>query len=165
MKTDSWQETLSAMKVLKLSLPLRLLVPALFVSALPRSAIGFSFERGKGGLTLGLLLVGASMAVGGLLVPVLGLTGAILPFWLLGSAGSALLLGALRPLTFVKPLCTACRLLPVVKEHEAIHLSGMESDDEVWRSMKRRYTSESLSLEGDPRICWFCPIQKRLKEY
>ena len=164
-EAEGWQDILAAMKAMRLSAPLRLLVPALLVSALPRSAIGFSFEGGKGGVTLGSLLVGTGLMIGGLVFPALGMAGAILPVWFLGSTGLVMLVGGLRPIAFVKTPCTDCRLFPVVKEHEAIHLSGVESDDEVWRSMRTRYTCESLSLEGDPRICWFCPIQKRLREH
>jgi len=67
-------------------------------------------------------------------------------------------------LAFVKPICAACRLRPVIEEHEAIHLGGVVEDGVVWREMKKRYSCESLSLDGDPNICSFCPIPKRLKE-
>ncbi len=164
-QTEGWQETMAAMKALRLSVPVRFLFPTLLVSALPRGAIGFSFERGKGGVALGSLLVVTSLAMGGLLYPLLGLAGSIIPFWLMGSTGLLMLGGGLKPLAFVKPLCADCRLFPLVQEHEAIHLSGVESDDDVWTSMRTRHTCESLSLAEDPRICWFCPIQKRLREH
>ena len=69
---------------------------------------------------------------------------------------------SLRPTAFVKPICLKCRLLPVIEEHEAIHLSGVSSENEVWESMRSRHSVESLSLSGDPAICPFCPIPKRL---
>lgn len=84
--------------------------------------------------------------------------------WLFGTAGALIALSAVRPTAFVKPICVKCRLLPVIKEHEAIHLSGVSSEGAVWDSMRQRYSVENLSLEGDPAICPFCPIPRRLSE-
>lgn len=162
---DGWKEVAGELTTTKLTLGLRLLIPSLLVTALPRNAIGFSFERGRKGAVVGTGLLGASAALGALLYPAAGVAGAVLPLWLTGTSGVAILLNSRRPIAFVKPLCSGCRLLPVIKEHEAAHLSGLESDDDVWRVMKSRYSVASLSLEGDPSICWFCPIPKRLKEH
>jgi len=153
------------MRTRRLTPGLRLLIPSLLVTSLPRNAIGFSFDRGRTGALVGAGLVGASVVLGTLLYPVAGLLGAVLPVWLLGTSGAVMLLSVRTPIAFVKPLCYGCRLLPVIKEHEAIHLSGVESDEEVWRLMKSRHSTDSLSLGGDPSICWFCPIAKRLKEH
>ncbi len=153
------------MRTLNLSIPVRLLIPSLLVTAYPENAIGFSFEGGRWGAALGAGLLGASLGLGALLYPIAGPVGMGLPLWLLGTAGAAIILSSLRPYAFVKPLCSRCRLLPVIQEHEAIHLSGVESDDEVWRSMRSRHSCASLSLDGDPSICWFCPIPRRLKEH
>ncbi len=153
------------MKTFTLSPILRLFVPALFVSSLPRNAIGFSFERGKAGMALGAFLLGAGMGIGWLLFPAGGVVGLVLSLWLLGTTGALMLATGLKPLAFVKPLCSGCRLLPVIEEHEAIHLSGVEDDGEIWRLMRSRHSCASLSLDGDPAICWFCPIPKRLTEH
>ena len=75
-----------------------------------------------------------------------------------------MLASSLTPTAFVKPICLACRLLPVIEEHEALHLSGVASESAVWGSMKARHSVRSLSLEGDPAVCPFCPIPKRLSE-
>ncbi|MDV3276911.1 MAG: hypothetical protein LYZ69_00415 [Nitrososphaerales archaeon] len=160
-----WSEVAEAMRTLKLSLPVRLLVPSLLVTSYPKNAIGFSFGGGRVGVALGAGLFGASLALGALLYPVAGLLGVGFPLWLLGTAGTAMFLSSLKPIAFVKPLCSRCRLLPIIQEHEAIHLSGVESDDDVWRSMRSRHSCASLSLDGDPSICWFCPIPRRLKEH
>ncbi|MDG6902413.1 MAG: hypothetical protein JRM80_10720, partial [Nitrososphaerota archaeon] len=160
--TGDWRRVASGMTTLRLSLPVRMLVPALWASSLPRNAIGFSFERGRTALLLGCVLGAASLAVGALLYPVTGILGLALPLWLVGSAAALMVATALRPLAFVKPLCSGCRLLPVIEEHEAIHLSGQASDDEVWKVMRARHSCESLGLVGDPSICSFCPIPKRL---
>jgi len=106
----------------------------------------------------------ASAAVGYLLLGPAGVLGPVLSAWLLGTAGAAMLASARTPTAFVKPICTACRLLPVIKEHEAIHLAGVSSERKVWGSMKSRHSAKSLELEGDPAICSFCPIPKRLAE-
>ena len=143
----------------------RLLIPSLLVTSFPKNAIGFSFESGRTGAVMGALALGASLVVGGMLYQVLGVLGAVLPLWAIGTTGAVMLLNSRRPMAFVKPLCSGCRLLPVIKEHEAIHLSGVESDAEVWGQMRSRYSCESLSLDGDPSICSFCPIPKRLEEH
>ena len=152
------------MATLRLSKPVRVAVPALWVSSLPRNAIGFSFERGRAGLLLGCFLSLASLGIGAFLFPTAGVLGLILPIWLIGTMGGLMVATALRPLAFVKPLCSGCRLLPVIEEHEAIHLSGEASDDDIWKLMRTRHSSKSLGLQGDPGICWFCPIPNRLAD-
>lgn len=109
-------------------------------------------------------MVVSSAVIGFLLVGATGPWGAVISFWLLGTAGVATFVGALRPTAFVKPICVNCRLLPIIKEHEAIHLSGVTSEKSVWTSMRTRHSVKSLSLEGDPSICSFCPIPKRIAE-
>ncbi len=94
----------------------------------------------------------------------LGMLGALLPFWLFGTAGALMMMNGVRPMAFVKPICVKCRLFPVIAEHEAIHLSGVGGEKAVWASMRLRHSKESLKLDGDPSICWFCPIPKRLSE-
>ncbi len=116
-------------------------------------------------MLMGSFLIFASLAIGALLYPVAGLLGLAMPVWLLGSAGALMVATALRPMAFVKPLCSGCRLLPVIEEHEAIHLSGEASDEEIWKVMRTRHSCESLGLDGDPGICWFCPIPKRLASH
>jgi len=167
MLVDSgdWRRVASGMKTFSLSMPLRVLVPALWVSSLPRNAIGFSFERGSLAAAIGGFLIFASGILGFMLYPVLGMAGPLLSVWLVGTAGVLMLVTALRPLAFVKPLCSGCRLLPVIEEHEALHLAGEASDDEIWKVMRSRHSCDSLGLKGDPSICWFCPIPKRLSEH
>jgi len=160
-----WQQVAAGMRMLKLSGPMRLLFPSLLVSSLPRNAIGFSFERGRAGFAIGALAVAGSLTLGALLYRVAGLLGFVLPVWALGTTGMLMVATSFRPLAFVKPLCSGCRLLPVIEEHEAIHLAGVESDDEIWKVMRSRHSCESLGLDGDPSVCWFCPILKRLSEH
>ncbi len=155
------------MKVVRLTGLVRAAVPALYITSLPRNAIGFSFEGGVFGALCGALLLVASMLIAFVLSRAVGLLLAF-PFsmWLIG--GSSVLMiynSAASSLAFVKPLCSGCRLRPIIEEHEAIHLRGVVQDGLVWREMKKRgYSTESLSLDGDPRICTFCPIPKRLKD-
>ena len=140
-------------------------VPALYITSLPRNAIGFSFEGGVFGAVCGALLFAASMLFAFVLSRAVGLLAFPFAMWLIG--GSSVLMiynSAATSLAFVKPLCAGCRLRPIIEEHEAIHLGGVVQDGLVWKEMKKRHSTESLSLEGDPRICTFCPIPKRLKE-
>jgi hypothetical protein len=153
-----------AVRVIHLSLPIRLAVPSLLISSLPKKAIGFSYERGATGASLGATLVAGSALLGALLFRQFGLLGVVASAWLMGTTGALILFNFAMGLAFVKPLCTGCRLLPIIREHEALHIGGAESDVAIWNSVRGKYTFEGLSLGTDPAICRFCPIAKRLKE-
>jgi hypothetical protein len=144
---------------------LMLAVPALAFAAFSKSTRGLTLYPGRPGLALGVFMIATSGLIGLLLVRETGPWGAVFSVWLLGTAGAANFVAALGPTAFVKPICTRCRLLPVIKEHEAIHLSGVASEKAVWDSMKTRNSVQSLALQGDPAICPFCPIPKRLAEH
>jgi hypothetical protein len=159
-----WRLIDANMRVVRLTIPLRILVPALIFPALPKGTRGLTLVPGRAGTAIGLLLVMASSLVGYLLFPSTGPWGAVFSIWLVGTVGFATVASALRPTAFVKPICARCRLLPVIREHEAIHISGVASEKGVWDSMKTRHSVESLALSGDPAICYFCPIPKRLSE-
>ena len=154
---------LDDLRVVRLTVPVQLLVPALLLPSLSKSTRGLSLYPGKGGLAIGFALIVASLLLGALLAGPTGPWGGIVSFWVLGTAGIVIMASALRPTAFVKPICVKCRLLPVIKEHESIHLSGVASESAVWESMRSRHSVESLSLVGDPAICSFCPIPKRLQ--
>ena len=157
-----WEEVDAKMRVVRLTPPLQALVPALALSALSKGTRGMTLIPGRGGLALGLVLLAAAGGTAYALYSVAGALGAVIPVWLVGTAGGVLLTSAMRPTAFVKPICVRCRLLPVIREHEAIHLSGVASEEAVWESMRSRHSVESLALAGDPAICDFCPIPKRL---
>jgi hypothetical protein len=161
---SEWEHIAGRMKVVRLTVPLQLLIPALILPSFSTSTRGLTFFPGRTGLALGFLLIGSSVLVGILLTGPTGPWGAVLSIWALGTAGIATVASVIRPTAFVKPICVKCRLLPIIKEHEAIHLSGVSSEKEVWASMRTRHSTKSLSLEGDPSICSFCPIPKRLSE-
>jgi hypothetical protein len=162
-KSGGWQGVEGLMKVVRLTPPLRIMVPALLVATLPVRTRAVSYEGGRLGISAGALIIAGSLAVGWGLYPVAGLAGGVVFFWLLGGAGILLVLNGARPIAFVKTICAGCRLLPIIREHEAIHLSGVDSDDRVWDEMRTRHSCESLALDGDPSICSFCPIPKRLR--
>jgi hypothetical protein len=165
MKGDERKRIDGPMRVVRLTAAVRLLIPALLLSTLPVGTRGASYEGGKFGLAVGALLTAGSLVVGLMLYPLAGLVGIVVLCWLLGTAGAVMLVNELMPMAFVKPICAKCRLLPIIKEHEAIHVAGVSSDDEVWASMKTRHSYESLGLDGDPSICSFCPIPRRLREH
>ena len=160
-----WEDVAADLKVSRLGVPLQVLVPALLVPTLPRSTRGISFPPGKTGSALGAVLVIGGVSLGWLLGGTYDIEGALLGLWLLGSFGVLLMISSVRPFALVKPICTRCRLLPIIKEHEAIHLAGVAGEAAVWASMRTRHSPESLGLNGDPNICWFCPIPKRLSEH
>ena len=161
---QSLDAILASLRVVRLTAPLQLLVPSLLLPAFSRSTRALSLYPGRRGLAIGFVLMGSSVLAGALLTGPTGPWGWVVSVWFLGTAGMVLVLSAVRPTAFVKPICTRCRLLPVIKEHEAIHVTGVASESAVWGSMRSRHSVESLALEGDPAICWFCPIPKRLSE-
>jgi hypothetical protein len=163
--SQGWEVISGRMRVVRLTLQVQLLIPALIFPSLSSSTRGVTFIPGRAGMVTGVVLVLASVYIGFLLTRVAGLWGGFLSVWFLGTAGAATIVGAVQPTAYVKPICVKCRLLPVIKEHEAIHLAGVGSEKEVWSSMRARHSVQSLGLEGDPAICSFCPIPKRLSEH
>ncbi|MGD0397130.1 MAG: hypothetical protein ABSB26_09545 [Nitrososphaerales archaeon] len=159
-----WELVAKKTRVIALSPFLQVLMPPLLAPTFSKSTRGISLHGGRSGLVLGLFLVVASFGIGWLLVGLTGILGYIAVFWLIGTTGLVMIASSLKPLAFVKPICTRCRLLPVIVEHEAIHLTGVAREEIVWASMRQRHSVESLKLEGDRAICSFCPIPKRLSE-
>ena len=151
--------------MVKLSYFVELLIPALIFPSISANTRGLSLYPGKTGRFIGVVLMVACVVVGYLLLGPLGPVGPFLSAWLLGTVGAATVVSYYRPFAFVKPICVECRLLPVIKEHESIHLAGTPEESDVWASMRTRYSVDSLHLEGDPAICSFCPIPKRLSEH
>lgn len=160
-----WELIAKRTRVVTLSPLLQVLVPSLLASTLSKSTRGVTFQGGRSGLFLGFVVLLASLATGWLLARPAGILGYLAPFWLVGTTGVVMVASSLKPLAFVKPICTKCRLLPVIVEHEAIHLAGVARENVVWASMRERHSVESLKLMGDPAICSFCPIPKRLSEH
>jgi len=163
----AWEAVSGRMKVVRLTTLVQILIPALAFPSLSAGTRGITFPAGRPGLAIGVTLTLAGLLLGALLMGlggVVGIIGGLVSIWFLGTAGVATLVGAFRPIAYVKSICVQCRLLPVIKEHEAIHLTGVGSEDDVWSSMRTRHSVQSLALEGDPAICSFCPIPKRLAE-
>jgi hypothetical protein len=151
--------------VLPLSNLLRVALPPLLISSLPRRAIGFSFPRGTEGKLLGVCLMGATVAISFLADRAYGPLAALAMVWLVGGTGVVMLYNSTRQgLAFVKQMCSTCRLRPIIEEHEIMHLNGETSEEAVWDSARKRYSYEGLGLGTDPKIHSFCPIAKRLKE-
>jgi hypothetical protein len=151
--------------VLPLSVLLRVLLPPLLVSSLPRRAIGFSFPRGREGRLLGASLLVATAATTFLLNRAFGIYPALGMVWLMGGTAVLILYNSTgHGVAFVKQMCSTCRLRPIIEEHEIMHLNGEASEEAVWRETRRKYTYEGLGLGTDPKIHGFCPIAKRLKE-
>jgi hypothetical protein len=151
--------------VVPLTKLLRVMVPPLFISSLPRTAIGFSFPRGAEGRLLGVCLVIATGTLSFLLDKALGVLPALLMVWLMGGTTAIILYNSTRHgLAFVKEMCSTCRLRPIIEEHEIMHLNGVRSEEAVWMEARKKYSYQGLGLATDPKIHSFCPIAKRLKE-
>jgi len=150
--------------VVPLSNLLKLAVPPLLISSLPRRAIGFSFPRGAEGKLLGVCLLGATAAISFLADKAYGPLAALVMVWLVGGTGVVMLYNSTRHgLAFVKQMCSNCRLRPIIEEHEIMHLNGEPSEEAVWDAAKKKYSYEGLGLGTDPKIHSFCPIAKRLR--
>jgi hypothetical protein len=162
---SGWEQIAAGLRVARLTLPVQVLVPPLFASTIQRSTRGISFPPGKSWFAVGAVLALGGVTLGWMIGGAFRIEGAVAGFWLVGTYGVLLMVSSVRPFTMIKPICTRCRLLPIIKEHESIHLTGVSGESRVWASMRTRHSPESLGLEGDPSICWFCPIPKRLSEH
>jgi hypothetical protein len=151
--------------VLPLSNVLRVLLPPLFISSIPKRAIGFSFPRGAEGKLLGVSLLFATAVISFLIDSTLGILPALALVWLIGGTGVVILFNSMgEGVAFVKEMCSTCRLRPIIEEHEKMHLDGESSEEAVWEAARRKYSYDGLGLGTDPKIHSFCPIAKRLKE-
>ena len=157
--------SIGGIDVVPLSNLLKVLIPPLLISSIPKRAIGFSFPRGKEGKLLGVSLLFATAAVSFLLDSSLGIFPALAMVWLMGGTGVVIVFNSMGPgVAFVKQMCSTCRLRPIIEEHEKMHLDGEGSEEAVWEAARKKYSYESLGLGTDPKIHSFCPIAKRLKE-
>jgi hypothetical protein len=151
--------------VLPLSNLLKLALPPLWVSSLPRKAIGFSLPRGNEGKLLGACILVATSLIGLLALRSFGAFALFGIVWLTGGMGVLMVYNSTRQgVAFVKHMCSTCRLRPIIEEHEIMHLRGEPSEDVVWRETLSKYSYDGLGLGTDPKIHSFCPIAKRLKE-
>ncbi len=156
---------LGGVRVLTVSNLLKVALPPLFVSSLPKRAIGFSFARGKEGMILGVAVLGATVATTFLATSSFGPLAGFAMIWIFGGTGLVMIYNSVGDgLTFVKQRCSTCRLRPIIEEHELMHLNGESSEEAVWHEAKKKYTYDGLGLGTDAKICSFCPIAKRLKE-
>jgi hypothetical protein len=153
-------------RFITLSKAVRLAFPPLFFSSLPKRAIGFSYPSGREGRILGISLLSITVAIGLLLSMTIGLSGFLLMLWLTGGTSVLMLYNSTSgKIAFIKSYCAGCRLRPLIEEHEEMHLNGEPSEEVVWGEAMKKYTYEGLSLAGDPKICSFCPIAKRLRTH
>jgi hypothetical protein len=153
-------------RVVVLSNLVKFLFPPLFFSSMPKRAIGFSYPSGREGKLIGAALVAATGVVSFLMVKTVGIPGLALAAWLTGGTAGLIIYGSTRErVAFVKQYCQYCRLRPLIEEHEAMHLSGVASEEVVWTEARRKYSYASLGLADDPKICTFCPIAKKLRDH
>ena len=162
--TSSAEAGTPEVKFVVLSTVVKLAFPPLLFSSIPKRAIGFSYPSGGEGRLLGISLLGVTGVLGFLLSTWIGPAGDLVMAWLLGGTAVVMIYNSTScRIAFLKEYCAPCRLRPIIEEHEAMHLNGEASEDVIWQETRRRYTYESLSLEGDPQICTFCPIAKKLR--
>ena len=157
-------EYFQGVRVVVLSNLVKILLPSLFFSSLPKRAIGFSYPSGREGRVIGAALVAATGAVGLLLFKMVGPGGLVLAAWLTGGTAGLIIYNSTRErVAFVKQYCSTCRLRPLIEEHEAMHLYGEPKEEAVWAEARRRHSYAALGLADDPKICSFCPIAKKLR--
>jgi len=162
--TQAAPARLPEVRFVTLSSLVKLAFPPLFISSIPKRAIGFSYPSGNEGRVLGLCILGMTALIGFLLSRFIGPLGFIAMAWLTGGTGALMLYNSTNHrVAFVKDYCSTCRLRPLIEEHELMHLNGERSEAVVWGETRKKYSYESLALAGDPKICSFCPIAKRLR--
>jgi hypothetical protein len=158
-------EAVEGIIIVPLSNLLKLAFPPLWVSSLPRKAIGFSLPRGNEGKLLGASIIAATSLIALLAAESFGAVALLGIVWLTGGTGVLMVYNSTRQgVAFVKHMCSTCRLRPIIEEHEIMHLRGEPSEEVVWRETLKKYTYDGLELGTDPKIHSFCPIAKRLKE-
>jgi hypothetical protein len=143
-----------------------LLLPPVLLAAIPKNAIGFSYPGGKLGIGIGAVAGIVTIGLGYLLASLLGLGSVPLVIWLSGGSSILILYSSVSDgIVFIKSLCSTCRLKGMIIEHEVLHLSGVESEEEVWQSAGSRHDPDGLNLKTDNSICDFCPIPKRFRPH
>lgn len=153
-------------KVLHLSLVLRILTPSLLLRSASKNAIGFAFLRTIETLLAGFMSLLSSILLGYLFYSTIGLASFPLFVWLVGSAGIVMIAHCVGPgYIFVKSLCAGCKLRPIIIEHEAVHISGISSEAEVWRRLKGIFNNSFQNLASDYEVCTFCPIVDHLGKH
>ncbi len=147
-----------------LSTLVKMAFPPLFFSSIPKRAIGFSYPSGIEGRVLGLSLLGVTGTMGFMLSASIGPAGDLVMAWLTGGTAVIMIYNSTRcRIAFLKEYCSGCRLRPIIEEHESMHLNGERSEDVIWGEARRKYSYDGLGLAGDPQICAFCPIAKKLR--
>ncbi len=164
LKTRGEEVSAHKVRFVTLSRLVTLAFPPLFLSSIPKRAIGFSYPSGREGGLLGVALLAMTVTIGYLLSATLGPLAFALMAWLTGGTAALMLYNSTGGrVAFVKSYCSGCRLRPLIEEHETMHLNGEHREDAVWAEARKKYSYEGLSLAGDPKVCTFCPIAKRLR--
>lgn len=150
-------------KVVRLSWPLRLLVPSLLLRSASKRALGFAYLRDD--VTFALAGVVSALWIGVSAVGwgFLGWPSVGLFSWIFGTTAVLLLVNALGPgVVFIKSLCSTCEFRDLITAHETLHLEGVVSEAKVWSVLRSRFGTDASALKLAATICPHCPIPERL---
>lgn len=133
------------------------ILPFIILVSFRKKVLAFTMMKGKSELYVGMALIPASIVIGRAFYFLVGGYSYPLVFWVLGGVGIMMVVHSLSPgLIFVKPMCNACTFLPLIMEHENLHISGIHGEVQVWSRIKEKY--DWKKIRKPQKICPHCPI-------
>jgi len=138
------------------------ILPFIILVSFRKKVLAFTMLRGKTELFVGIALVPASLIVGRALYLLIGGYAYPLLLWVLGGVGIMMIVHSLSSgLIFVKPMCNSCTFLPLILEHEKLHISGIRDETQVWSKIRKMY--DWHKIRKPKQICSHCPIPGHMK--
>lgn len=133
------------------------MLPVIILACYRKRMLAFTMLKSRSELFVGLALVPTSLIVAWAFYFVIGGYSYPLLMWTLGGVGVMMVVHSLSSgLIFVKPKCNSCSFLPLIIEHENLHIAGIHSEAKVWASIKERFNWETVIKPQ--KVCAHCPI-------
>ncbi len=133
------------------------ILPFIILASFRKKVLAFTMLKRKSELYVGLALIPTSVIVGQAFYFLIGWYSYPLLLWVLGGIGVIMVVHSLSSgLIFVKPMCNSCSFLPLILEHENLHISGIRGEAQVWSKIKKMYDWQTI--RKPQKICLHCPI-------
>ncbi len=138
------------------------ILPFIILASFRKKVLAFTMLKGKTELFVGIALVPSSLIIGRALYLLIGGYAYPLLLWVIGGIGVMMIVHSLSSgLIFVKPMCNSCTFLPLILEHENLHISGIGGEAQVWSKIQKKYDWQKL--KKPQQICPHCPIPGHMK--
>ena len=138
------------------------ILPFIILASFRKKVLAFTMLKGRTELFVGIALIPTSIIIGRAFYLLIGGYAYPLLFWVLGGMGVMMIVHSLSPgLIFVKPMCNSCTFLPLILEHENLHISGIRGETQVWSKIKKIYDWQKI--RKPQQICAHCAIPGRMK--